>query len=162
FFHLSNHFLFPIGVFPVLALTSSMIFFEPDWPRQLWSWLRQPRLARPDWKWLVGGGLAIPIVGMALGWRSRPGPPPRPGPAPPPAVGPGGAAHPLWGSPAAPAAPPLLAEGRRQLDRAGPVLRLADDAALQEGRLSALPGPRPGNRGRGFSRPGAHQLGPLA
>lgn len=43
FFHIHNHFIFPIGIFPAMALSSTLIFFDPDWPRQLIGWVRQPR-----------------------------------------------------------------------------------------------------------------------
>jgi hypothetical protein len=35
-FHLSNSILFRIGVFPWITLAGTLIFFDPDWPRQLW------------------------------------------------------------------------------------------------------------------------------
>lgn len=41
-FHLHNHFIFPIGIFPAMALSSTLIFFAPDWPRQVWAWIRRP------------------------------------------------------------------------------------------------------------------------
>ena len=41
-FHLHNHFIFPIGIFPAMALSSTLIFLDPDWPRQLVAWLRRP------------------------------------------------------------------------------------------------------------------------
>ncbi|GAA4441872.1 HTTM domain-containing protein [Bremerella cremea] len=44
-FHLHNHFIFPIGIFPAMAFTSTLIFFRPEWPRQLMAWVR-----RPTWK----------------------------------------------------------------------------------------------------------------
>jgi hypothetical protein len=34
-FHLSNAFVFNIGVFPWLMLAATTMFFEPDWPRRL-------------------------------------------------------------------------------------------------------------------------------
>lgn len=34
-FHLHNYFVFPIGVFPFLAFTATLIFFGPDWPLKL-------------------------------------------------------------------------------------------------------------------------------
>lgn len=40
-FHLLNHFVFYIGIFPWFTLFASLLFFEPDWPKRLWSWLRQ-------------------------------------------------------------------------------------------------------------------------
>ena len=71
FFHGSNHFLFNIGIFPLMALTTTLIFFEPDWPVRFWNWLRRPRIGRPDWKWLCWGGIAIPLFGLSLGWKDR-------------------------------------------------------------------------------------------
>ena len=35
-FHLSNAILFRIGVFPWITLAGTLMFFDPDWPRQLW------------------------------------------------------------------------------------------------------------------------------
>jgi hypothetical protein len=35
-FHLTNAFLFNIGVFPWLMIAASLVFFPPDWPRRLW------------------------------------------------------------------------------------------------------------------------------
>ncbi len=40
-FHLMNHFLFTIGIFPWLTMAGTMMFFDPDWPRQLWRWLKR-------------------------------------------------------------------------------------------------------------------------
>ncbi|HHH31551.1 MAG TPA: HTTM domain-containing protein [Polyangiaceae bacterium] len=34
-FHLSNHYLFNIGVFPWFSLAMTTLFFEPDWPRRI-------------------------------------------------------------------------------------------------------------------------------
>ena len=36
-FHLHNQFAFPIGVFPFMAFSATLIFFDPDWPVQLWN-----------------------------------------------------------------------------------------------------------------------------
>ncbi len=69
-FHGINHFLFDIGVFPVMAFATSLIFFSPDWPLRFARWLKRPRLTRPEWGWFVGGGLALPPLGAALGWRA--------------------------------------------------------------------------------------------
>jgi vitamin K-dependent gamma-carboxylase len=35
FFHLTNAWLFDIGIFPWLMLVATTIFFDPDWPRRL-------------------------------------------------------------------------------------------------------------------------------
>jgi vitamin K-dependent gamma-carboxylase len=40
-FHLLNHFVFYIGIFPWFTLFASLLFFEPDWPKRLSSWLRR-------------------------------------------------------------------------------------------------------------------------
>ena len=33
-FHLMNHFMFNIGIFPWVAMAGTLIFLEPDWPRR--------------------------------------------------------------------------------------------------------------------------------
>lgn len=68
-FHGLNQLLLPIGVFPFLAFTGSLIFLDPSWPDQLGSWIRSPRLIRPDWKWFGWGAVAVPGLGLFLGWR---------------------------------------------------------------------------------------------
>lgn len=35
-FHVLNHFVFSIGIFPWMTLFATLIFFDPDWPKQLW------------------------------------------------------------------------------------------------------------------------------
>lgn len=40
FFHISNAVLFNIGIFPWLTIAITLIFFDPDWPSQLWQWVR--------------------------------------------------------------------------------------------------------------------------
>lgn len=35
-FHILNHFVFSIGIFPWMTLFASMLCFEPDWPRRLY------------------------------------------------------------------------------------------------------------------------------
>jgi len=39
-FHVSNAFVFNIGIFPWFTLFASLILFDPDWPKQLWNGLR--------------------------------------------------------------------------------------------------------------------------
>ena len=34
-FHVSNHTIFSIGIFPWLTIIGTLVFFDPDWPRQL-------------------------------------------------------------------------------------------------------------------------------
>ena len=40
-FHLSNHFMFQIGIFPWMTMAGTLLFLEPDWPRRALRWLRQ-------------------------------------------------------------------------------------------------------------------------
>lgn len=39
-FHVSNAALFNIGIFPWLTIAVTLIFFDPDWPSQLWHRIR--------------------------------------------------------------------------------------------------------------------------
>lgn len=41
FFHLMNNWLFSIGIFPFLALAATILFVEPDCPRQVLGWFRR-------------------------------------------------------------------------------------------------------------------------
>lgn len=81
-FHGMNHFLFfdDIGWFPMLGATSVTIFLEPDWPRRFWRAIAARRIPRPNWPWLIGGAVALPVAGAALGWRSEPTPRRKPRP----------------------------------------------------------------------------------
>ncbi len=37
-FHLTNSWIFDIGIFPWFMIAATMIFFEPDWPRRFFNW----------------------------------------------------------------------------------------------------------------------------
>ena len=39
-FHLTNAFVFNIGIFPWFTLFASLLLFDPDWPLQIWNKLR--------------------------------------------------------------------------------------------------------------------------
>ncbi len=39
-FHAITSALFPIGLFTFIMVASALVFFDSDWPRQLWVWLR--------------------------------------------------------------------------------------------------------------------------
>jgi hypothetical protein len=73
-FHATNHFIIfdDIGFFPLLGVTTALIFLDADWPERFWVWLRRPRLAKPDWPWFAAGGILFPFVGASLGWKLRP------------------------------------------------------------------------------------------
>lgn len=75
-FHATNHFLIfdDIDWFPLAGATTALIFLDADWPQRAWAWLRQPRIGKPDWNWLIGGALVFPGVGALLGWKLRPHP----------------------------------------------------------------------------------------
>jgi len=70
-FHLSNHFLFPIGLFPAMAFLTTLIFFEPDWPVRFVRWFAKPQFSGPDWRWLKRGIVGLPLIGALLGWSDR-------------------------------------------------------------------------------------------
>ena len=40
-FHLMNHFLFQIGIFPWVAMAGTLLFLEPDWPKRALRWSRE-------------------------------------------------------------------------------------------------------------------------
>lgn len=46
-FHLSNAFLFTIGIFPWMMIAATTIYFEPDWPRRPLHWLQMLRGKTP-------------------------------------------------------------------------------------------------------------------
>jgi hypothetical protein len=73
-FHGTNHFVIfkDIDWFPLLGILTATIFFDADWPERVWSWLKRPRLSRPDWGWFFGGAILIPVIGAALGWKPQP------------------------------------------------------------------------------------------
>src|SRR5204863_3292539 len=85
-FHATNHLLIfdDIGWFPLVGILTALIFLDPDWPERFWIWLRHPRVAKPDRNWFVGGAVAVPILGAALGWKLRPSEPPLAGTVPHP------------------------------------------------------------------------------
>lgn len=39
FFHLSNAFVFDIGIFPFMTFGATLMLFDPDWPKQFLRWL---------------------------------------------------------------------------------------------------------------------------
>jgi len=76
FFHISNKLLFSIGVFPYFSIAATLLFFDPEWPKQFWAWSQ--RTGRKILAWFVkasdtpaGGGTsgsparAAPAVAVA-------------------------------------------------------------------------------------------------
>lgn len=76
FFHISNAALFNIGIFPWLTIAVTLIFFDPDWPSQLWRRLRigfkaapttpAPEAAQTSIRPLAAGLSALLIVWFAV------------------------------------------------------------------------------------------------
>lgn len=46
-FHLLNHFVFDIGIFPWVTLFATLICFDPNWPRQVHAWIRRQTYEAP-------------------------------------------------------------------------------------------------------------------
>jgi hypothetical protein len=78
-FHATNHFLIfdNIDWFPLVGLTTATIFLDPGWPERFWSWIRRPRLAKPDWAWFIPGVILFPFIGGSLGWKLKASTPPQ-------------------------------------------------------------------------------------
>jgi hypothetical protein len=53
-FHLTNHLVFNIGIFPYLSIALTALFFSPSWPRSAVSFLAAgiPRIAKWQLSWL--------------------------------------------------------------------------------------------------------------
>ena len=77
-FHVHNHFVFSIGIFPALALALTLLYFNPNFPRrlvpnhlkpQINHWYRQ-RLGRPR---TSNAGLPVRpvmvLLGLYLSWQ---------------------------------------------------------------------------------------------
>ncbi|MCC9600307.1 HTTM domain-containing protein [Stieleria sp. JC731] len=77
-FHLHNHFMFPIGVFPTMAFTATLIFFAPDWPLRLtkrlagFVWQAKDTLepAKPASQTLPMQRYAFTLICLFLTWQS--------------------------------------------------------------------------------------------
>ncbi len=63
-FHGLNAWLFDIGIFPWFMLCATLVFFPPDFPRRVWSWIR--RLGGPAAATLVAPAPAASPV--STGW----------------------------------------------------------------------------------------------
>ena len=67
-FHFMTNVFFQIGIFPAVMTIAALVFFEPDWPRQLWARVKRVELVKPEvasaTRW------ALPRWGVALlaGW----------------------------------------------------------------------------------------------
>ena len=51
-FHIINTFVFDIGIFPWMTIAATLLLFDPDWPRQVISWLNN-RGWLPGWRHLT-------------------------------------------------------------------------------------------------------------
>jgi len=67
-FHLWNSQLFTIGVFPWLAIASTSLFFNPDWPRRVFSWdRRSAALPTAPFRWSAGRRALVGLLALYLG-----------------------------------------------------------------------------------------------
>lgn len=71
FFHLSNLLVFSIGIFPMLSLSLSALYFAPDFPLKIWNAItsRFEKLKRIDTYWAKRTETMAPAVPM---WQNRP------------------------------------------------------------------------------------------
>jgi hypothetical protein len=68
-FHVSNHFLFDIGIFPWLAIGATTLFFAPDWPARLIERLGRRRRVSSDSREESASSVARPLgFALALLW----------------------------------------------------------------------------------------------
>ena len=125
-FHLTNAYIFSIGIFPWLMIAATLLFLPPDWPRQVVAILRlhpphRPVLGSiddgPEWE------RGYPFATLRAGY-GRPVFSHRPCLA-------ADRPHALRRAPAPPAAAPPPLPRRRRLDRGGPPLLLADAPARE-------------------------------
>lgn len=77
-FHAMTYALFPIGMFPFIMVTSALIFFDSNWPVQLWRKIQKlpPQIARnitfqrPAYsRWITAGLALYFVVQIALPLR---------------------------------------------------------------------------------------------
>lgn len=76
-FHVTNHFIFHIGIFPWMTIALTTLFFDPDWPRRALNWLGlhgaaafQAAHARVYRSPIPVGALAWVFVAFAFTWTS--------------------------------------------------------------------------------------------
>jgi hypothetical protein len=69
-FHILNHFTFNIGIFPWITLFGTLVFFDPDWPKQLWYRLR--RIANKCAEAFNAGGIADGSQHTRVYYHERP------------------------------------------------------------------------------------------
>jgi hypothetical protein len=53
FFHVTNHLIFNIGIFPYLSLVLTSMFFAPDWPKRFVRWVASFRAGTLVQRWLL-------------------------------------------------------------------------------------------------------------
>lgn len=60
-FHTTNAIVFNIGIFPWITLAGTLMFFAPDWPRQIWARLRRQPYKTPT---LPAPAIGPPSTGL--------------------------------------------------------------------------------------------------
>lgn len=71
-FHLANHALFSIGIFPWIAIAGTLLFFGPDWPRRVWRMMAgrtsTPPASTPPPVPTQRPLVRVAVLGFVLGW----------------------------------------------------------------------------------------------
>ena len=69
-FHLTNAWLFNIGIFPWFMIAATLLFFPADWPRRVFNWSRAEPAAPPaashGARSRLGRGLTVTLLGVYL------------------------------------------------------------------------------------------------
>ncbi len=70
-FHILNHFVFVIGIFPWMTLFASLLCLEPDWPRRVWHWLTarsKPYLGTSPGASVTPSLVGVPTLAFMVAW----------------------------------------------------------------------------------------------
>ncbi|MEM1214773.1 MAG: HTTM domain-containing protein [Bacteroidota bacterium] len=71
-FHLTNHLVFNIGIFPYLSVAATALFFRPDWPLRFWRWLTQRWRKASTWHERWKQRLSELTLDHSPIWQARP------------------------------------------------------------------------------------------
>lgn len=75
-FHGFNYlFVDKVGVVAPMSWWATLLFLDAQWPVRVWNWIKVPRIPAPDLGWFLGGMIAVPLLGAALGWKLPPSKP---------------------------------------------------------------------------------------
>lgn len=69
-FHLTNHLVFNIGIFPYLSIALTALFFPPDWPRKFIDYLQKRWAKAATWQQRWQARLSNSVSGSLPFWQS--------------------------------------------------------------------------------------------